>query len=273
MELNWQRLREAGNRGAFYPAEEKNIIKFFDLFSQKTDKITGKKELLPLMPRAIVSPHAGYVYSGFTANVAHKTLANSKPSTIVVVGPSHRVFFRGVSAAFTEFYETPLGLLKTNKKLLEKLDRKYNFLFEETAHYHEHSTETQMPFIARYNPQATVIELIYGKTDENYLSEILNDVFIDAGTAVVISSDLSHFHPEQKANLLDEVCIRAFENQDVNLFDKGCEACGITGMKALVKTAQDYGWKSGVLDYRTSAGYSGDTTSVVGYMSGIVWEE
>ena len=272
MELNWQKLRGAGNRGAFYPAEKKDVIKFIDLFSQQTDKINGK-ELLPLMPRAIVSPHAGYVYSGFTANAAHKTLANSKPSTIVVIGPSHRVFFRGVSAAFTEYYETPFGLLKTNKELLQKLDRKYNFLFEETAHYQEHSTETQMPFIAWYNPQATIVELIYGKTGEGLVSEILTDVLADPGTAVVISSDLSHFYPEQKANLLDEICIRAFEKQDLFLFNKGCEACGIVGIKALVKTAQYYGWESGVLDYRTSADYSGDTTSVVGYMSGIVWEE
>ena len=133
--------------------------------------------------------------------------------------------------------------------------------------------KTQMPFIARYNPQATIIELIYGKTGEDYLSEILTDVLSDTGTAVVVSSDLSHFYPEHTANILDRVCINAFEKLDMYMFNKGCEACGITGIKALVKTAQHYGWKSGVLDYRTSADYSGDTTSVVGYMSGIVYEE
>ncbi len=272
MELNWQKIREAGNRGAFYPSEKREIEKFIDFFSAGMDDIAGK-ELLSLSPKAIVSPHAGYVYSGFTANAAHKTLAHSKPSTIVVVGPSHRVFFRGISAAFTDYYETPFGLLKTDKELLRRLNEKYDFLFEETAHYHEHSTETQMPFIAYYNPQATVIELIYGKTESSFVAEVLTDVLEQPGTAVVISSDLSHFYPESRANALDNICIRAFERLDAELFDRGCEACGITGIKALVKTANHFGWKAGVLDYRTSSDYSGDTSSVVGYMSGLVWEE
>ncbi len=272
MELTWQKLREAGNSGMFYPADGNEIEKFIGIFNKNISIIRGK-DFLNVKPRAVISPHAGYVYSGFTANTAHKTLSNSKPGCIVVIGPSHHVYFRGVSAAFTQYYETPFGNLETDTVFLEKLHKKFRFSFNEAAHYKEHSTETQMPFIAHYNPQAKIIELIYGDTDFNLIAEIITEVLNNEKCAVVISSDLSHFHPQTTARQLDTVCIKAFENKEIRMFDEGCEACGITGVKALTKVAEKQELNTALLDYRTSADTSGDTSSVVGYMSGVVWKD
>ncbi len=270
MELTWENIREAGNSGMFYPATSVEIERFISVFNKELHEIKGK-EFLNIKPRAIISPHAGYVYSGFTANAAHKTLANAKPECIVVIGPSHYVYFRGVSAAFVNYYETPFGNLEVDKVFLEKLHKRFGFQFNKTAHYKEHSTETQMPFIAYYNPQAKIIELVYGDTGENLIAAIIKEVLKNKECAVVISSDLSHFHTLTTAERLDGICIKAFENKNMDLYGAGCEACGISGIKAVTKVALESGFDTALLDYRTSADASNDTSRVVGYMSGVVW--
>ena len=263
-------IRKAGNRGAFYPYTCEEIERFITLFNRSTDELPNKK-LLTIKPKAIIAPHAGYIYSGFTANAAHKTLANSQPQTIVVIGPSHHVFIDGISAGMAKYYETPCGDLETDIPLLEELDRKFSFDFNETAHYKEHSTETQMPFIAHYNPQARIIELIYGRTSYQEIAGIIEYILQKPETAVVISSDLSHFYDLAYAEKLDSLCLKAVQDQNMLLFDQGCEACGITGIKAITKVALDKKLHSGILDYRTSADASGDTQRVVGYMSAVFW--
>jgi len=270
MELIFEKYRKAGNSGMFYPSSRVEIDKLIEVFNKNLPLVKGYS-YMNKKPRAVISPHAGYVYSGFTANAAHKALANSKPQCIVVIGPSHHVYFKGVSAAFTEYYETPQGILKTATDMLETLHGKFAFVFNKEAHYKEHSTETQMPFIAHYNGQARIVELIYGDAGMNLVAEIISEVLRNDNCAVVISSDLSHFHTEATARWLDAICIKAFEKKDVKMYGEGCEACGITGLKALTKVASDNGYNTALLDYRTSADVSNDTGRVVGYMSGLVW--
>ena len=260
-----EKIRKAGNRGAFYPYECTDIEKYINVFNREVDKVLeGKKDI---KPKAIISPHAGYVYSGFTANAAHKILSNSKPETIVVIGPSHHVYFEGVSIAPTQYYETPCGNLETDLTLSEELITRFNLGYSETAHYKEHSTETQMPFIAHYNPQAKIIELIYGKTDYREVVEIINFLLSNKNIAIVISSDLSHFYPLSTAEKLDSICIEAVAKKDLNILHSGCEACGIVGIEAMISVAASKNLKSTIIDYRTSADASGDTSRVVGYLS------
>ncbi len=263
-------IRKAGNRGAFYPTSCQGVENSINLFSSMMEKVLNPK-LLDVTPRAIIAPHAGYIYSGFTANAAHAALAHTMPQRVVVIGPSHHVYLEGISAAFTHQYETPCGDLETDLPYLEKLQQKFRFQNVEAAHWREHSTETQMPFIKYYHPKATVIELIYGKTDWRQLSEVVAYLLDDRETALVISSDLSHFYPEDEAKILDTVCLNAIKHADTTLFDQGCEACGIIGIKALIHAANKLKLKTGVLDYRTSAEVSSDTSSVVGYGAAVVW--
>jgi len=262
-------IRIAGNMGSFYPSETKEIERYIEAFDQFEKDL--KKPQLTVTPQAIISPHAGYIYSGFTANLAHKLLAKRKVKRVVVIGPSHHVFFEGVSGSFFDEYQTPFGNLKVARKLLERLDEKFGLKFIEEAHQKEHSTETQMPFIAYYQPNVKVVELIYGKVDYEALSKIITYLLKDEDTSVVISSDLSHFYTLDQANRLDNICLEGIKQLDNNLLDKGCEACGILGIKAIIESSNELGLKTELLDYRTSADASGDTQRVVGYMSGVVY--
>jgi len=264
-------IRKAGNRGRFYPAQAREIEQMIqhwnDLLRQVDDV---HKEIVP---RSIVSPHAGYVYSGFTANYAHRLLPNAQPKRVIVVGPSHHVYIRGISAGYYDAYETPFGLLRGDRQYLKELSEYFPLTFEEDAHYLEHSTETQFPFIHFYNPEAKIIEFIYGGlTDYLELSSLFEYILRDKQNVLVVSTDLSHFHNQKTAQDIDNNCLVGFEYQNLELLREKCEACGLTGLEAIVKTAGDLYLKTHLLDYRTSGDITGDNSSVVGYMSGAVTE-
>lgn len=263
-------IRLAGNMGAFYPASCAEIEKMIEHWNGILDEALTDKSVLNEKPRAIIAPHAGYIYSGFTANIAHRILANSRPKRVVVIGPSHHVYFEGVSASMQESYQTPCGNLPIDKAYIEELAKHYPLEFVPEAHHKEHSTETQMPFIQHYEPQAKVVELIYGKIDYRELVPLIDTILSDPENVVVISSDLSHFYTLEEAKQLDNICLAGVAEESVEILDKGCEACGMIGIKAIVEVAKKHGWKTQLLDYRTSADASGDTSRVVGYMSALI---
>ncbi len=270
MEMKIDKLRKAGNRGRFYPFGCAETRKTIELFEKKLGGQVEKNNR-SLKPRVIVSPHAGYVYSGFTACSVHRLLRNTAPDTVLVVGPSHHVYFEGISAAFTRFYETPCRTLETDLPLLETLHSEFDFSYEQEAHFKEHSTETQMPLLAHYHGDVKVVELVYGRCSPQEVASVIDKVLDMENTAVVISSDLSHFHTLEKARRLDKICLDAMETLDNELIDRGCEACGITGIKAMIEVARQRSMSSKIIDYRTSAEAFGDSASVVGYGAAVFW--
>ena len=265
--------RQAGNRGAFYPATCDEIETMIAQFNAALEGAVSEKAILQRKSRAIIAPHAGYIYSGFTANIAHRILGNSRPGRVVVIGPSHHVYFEGISVAMQQQYESPCGDRMLDTEYSRALAEKYGLLFVPEAHQKEHSTETQIPFVGHYAPQAKVVELIYGQIDYASLVPIIETCLHDSETAVVISSDLSHFYTQSEAKKLDSICLEGIDRLDVDLLDRGCEACGIIGIKAMLTVARKSGWNSTLLDYRTSADASGDTQRVVGYTSAIFTED
>jgi AmmeMemoRadiSam system protein B len=265
-------IRPAGNSGKFYPHNSDEIAQMIVTWNNILQKSIEDETVFDICPDAIVVPHAGYVYSGFTANFAHRLLRTKKPERIVIAGPSHHVYVRGISAGYFDAYETPLGLLKGDKEYLTELSQYFNFTFEETAHNLEHSTETQFPFIKHYLPDAKIVELIYGNTDYLELAAIFEYILRDDKNALVVSTDLSHFHPGKVAREIDNYCLVAFEYKNVELCLEKCEACGKTGLTGLIKTANDLYLNNKILDYRTSGDITGETDSVVGYMSGVVYK-
>ncbi len=263
------RYRAAGNRGAFYPGSCSSIKDMIEKFNNLLDRSITDRSILDVKPRAVIAPHAGYIYSGFTANIAHRILANYRSKRTVVIGPSHHVFIEGVSGSFMRRYETPCGDLEIDEPYLQELKDRFNLSFVEEAHRVEHSTETQMPFIEHYSPDSSIIELIYGRVGYIELAKLIGEILNDPDNTVVISSDLSHFHTLERAEHLDGICLSGVAEKSIETLDSGCEACGITGIKAIVKIAGERSWKSRVLDYRTSADASGDRNRVVGYMSAL----
>ncbi len=263
--------RKAAVRGLFYPENCTKLEIYFQKFNAMIGSSIKSKPIFKVTPRAIIVPHAGYVYSGFTANVAYTIFSKNPAKRVIVIGPSHRHHFEGISGSYFESYETPCGDIPIDTAYLIDLAKQFKIGFEPKAHQKEHSTEVQMPFIRHYFPHAKVIELVYGKVAPHYLAKIIVHLLKDKENAVVISSDLSHFYTQEKARRLDTICMEGITSLDSQKLDEGCEACGMIGIKGMIEAAKDLGLKSQVLDYRTSADYSGDSSRVVGYTSAVIY--
>jgi len=255
--------REMSVNGAFYPNEEKDILKYFNHFNNIIDEHI---KLPDIQTKAVIVPHAGYVYSGFSANIAYRILQNSGVKRFVVIGPSHKVAFKGSTLCEFENYITPLGNINADKQLYKLLKEKFKLpCFKEV--FKEHSTEVQFPFIKHYIKDASIVELIYSDENPSNLSKIIEFILDLEDVGVIISTDLSHFYDLKKANELDNICIEAIEKLDTSLLDSGCEACGKRGVWGVVDVARKKQLSPLVLDYRTSADVSGDKSRVVGYLS------
>jgi len=258
--------RETAVAGQFYPSDPHEIEKMFAHYNKIIEEHLQNDELLHLKPRAVIVPHAGYVYSAFTANIAMRLLGNTAPKRVVVIGPSHRVYLKGTSISDYDTYNTPLGVLPVDRALVTELKQRFGLQFIPEAH-REHSTEVQMPFVKTYDTDASVVELVYGEEDPARLAEVIDYLLEDPGTVVVISTDLSHYYDIKKAQRLDSICMDAVQKLDPKELHQGCEACGKIGVEAMLLSAKKRGLKPILLDYRTSADASGDSTQVVGYMS------
>ncbi len=263
--------RRMAVRGSFYPRRCDEIERMIAGFDRRAQKQFHKRDLLARHPRAIIVPHAGYIYSGYTANLAYRVAADSRPKRVIVIGPSHHYYFEGISAAEYDRFETPCGPLPIDRAYIAKIKKYFPVTFDPEAHRKEHSTEVQMPFVRHYFPDAKVVEIVYGKTDPALLAKLIYALLRDRENLVVISTDLSHFYTLEEAKKRDNVCLNAVAKRDPAILKRGCEACGYTGLAAMLGVVKKAGLKTALLDYRTSADATGDRQRVVGYMSAIVW--
>lgn len=256
-------IRKMSVAGTFYPARDLELKRYFEHFT----KVYDEDFTLPnINSRAVIVPHAGYIYSGYTANIAYRVLQKTGIKKFLIIGPSHKVAFDGISVSNFESFETPFGKIKSDNLMARKFHEKFNLSCLTKAHT-EHSTEVQFPFIKHYIQDVSVVELVYSKTDAALLSQIIDYVLEDKDYGVIISTDLSHFHSQEYANRLDNICLHAIEKQEVKLLHSGCEACGMIGVEAMIISAKKLHLHTTILDYRTSADASNDTSRVVGYTS------
>ena len=257
-------IRRESVAGSFYPAYEEDERKYFEHFNKVLEEHNMK--LPDIKPRAVIVPHAGHVYSGFTANVAYRLLQQSGIKKFVVIGPSHRVAYRGSSLCEYESYATPFGPLGWDEEMYRQLVERFGLECYPQAHA-EHSSEVQFPFIKYYIPDAKILEIVYSDEDPANLAPIIEFILKHEEWGVIISTDLSHFYTLEEANKIDSICIAGIEKLDQNLLHAGCEACGKIGVEAMLIAAKGMDLKPVILDYRTSADASGDTSKVVGYLS------
>ncbi len=251
--------------GGTCEAVEQFIIHFNRIIDENVDPQKAA-EIFSMKPKAVIVPHAGWVYSGFTANFSYRIAANTKPKRVVVIGPSHKFPIKGISTTLEDVYETPCGFLPIDREFSKELIEKFGVSNLEEVHQ-EHSTEVQMPFIYHYFGEIPVVELIYGDYDPLMLKNII-EYAINDNSLVVISSDLSHYYDIKTANALDYNCLEAVENLDVSYL-QNCEACGKIGITGMILAAKEMNLTPFIVDYRTSADVSGDSSNVVGYMSAI----
>lgn len=257
-------IRKTVVAGSFYPNSKEEILDYINQFNSVKHTLKPFDEI-----KAIIVPHAGYIYSGFTANLAYSLVCRQNKKRVIVIGPSHRTYLLGASVALYKEYETPLGNLPIDLEFSKKLIDKYDFLEFNVECEFEHSTETQAPFIKNYFPDVSIVEIVYGDCNFKNISQVIDELLENDENLVVISTDLSHFYSLSEANKLDSFCLEAIDNKDMKLFDS-CEACGKIGVKAIIDVAINKNWDTKLLHYCTSADVSNDKSRVVGYTSALI---
>jgi AmmeMemoRadiSam system protein B len=258
------KVRKSHFSGTFYPNSCEEIEQLIQTFNQQLAHVP-KLDFSIL--KAIIAPHAGYIYSGFTANMAYRSI-DCMPKRIIVIGPTHKIAMKTISVALYDALQTPCGNIKVDTPYALSLQKEFDLVFNPIAH-EEHSVQTQLPFIKHYFPNANVVELVYGQINFTLLSQIISKLMLESHNLVVISTDLSHFYSQEDANYLDNIFLQAIQDLNLQKLDSGCEACGMIGVKALVDVALKKDLQSQVLDYKTSMNASGDASRVVGYMSAL----
>lgn len=258
-------IRKMARQGTFYPAECTAMTSTLQHLESSAFPRTVAGD-----PRAVIVPHAGYVFSGRTAMQTYAAIAGKRFKRIVVLGPSHHVRFEGISGSFVDALETPCGLIPVDHPYLKRLSRLFSIGYAREAHALEHSTEVQFPMLRHFWPGTPVIELIYSEVSRQTLGMLMIHLLRDPQTLLVVSSDLSHYHPLEEAKKRDHACIGGIL-QDRKQFEH-CEACGKPGIVALTRATTFKGWHRLLIDYRTSADAFGDTDRVVGYI-GVVFSK
>lgn len=268
-------VREPAVAGMFYPA---NVLKLRSEIEAHLASVNLEGTFENIF--GIISPHAGYVYSGKTAAFAYKTIQNRSYKTVVVISPSHREYFPGISIYSGDLYKTPLGEIEIDKEMISNLIDDKSFIFEGmNGHRAEHSLEVQLPFLQTVIDNFKLVPIVMGDQRKEFvisLAEKLSKV-VNNETLIVASSDLSHFYSRKKADVLDSIVedrISKFDYDGLldDLEKQKCEACGGGPIAVLLKTAELRGIKNVQVLSRTDSGEtSGDISEVVGYLSAVVF--
>jgi AmmeMemoRadiSam system protein B len=252
-------IRHAAVAGAFYPDNAEELGQMVDRFLQQANS-QGKP------PKAIIAPHAGYLYSGAVAGNAYHLLeqVRDKIKKVVLLGPSHRVFFEGLALSSADYFETPLGQVPLDQEARDILKGFPQVTINDNPHLLEHSLEVHIPFLQRVLGDFTLVPLVVGDATAREVAEVLQAVWGDEETLIVISSDLSHYQDYDSARRHDSETsrhIEALEYEDLRFED----ACGRIPVSGLLCLARNKGYKVHNIDLRNSGDTAGPRDQVVGY--------
>jgi len=249
-----KKIRKPFCAGSWYPKNKLELAETIDRFLQNVPKE-------PFFPKAIIVPHAGYMFSGQTAAFSFKQL-DRKTKEVIILGTAHRYYLVGASFTDYDYYETPLGLVRVTDKNKAILEEEIITSIEE-ADYQEHSIELELPFLQRVLDEFSIIPIIVGKVAPDKFSNFLDKYSTDE-CVIVVSVDLSHFHTYEEAKKLDEYSINCILSLDYKGIDKA-EIDSPFAVKSLLMLAKRKGWKTKLLNYRNSGDVISDKSSVVGY--------
>ena len=213
--------------------------------------------------RGLVSPHAGYIYSGIVAAAGYRLIAPST-RTVILIGPSHRFPLKGASIPSVTAYQTPLGDVRL-AQLAFKLRKLPIFEFVPEAHKMEHSLEVQLPFLQVMLKDFEIVPILINSGDPKALASALAP-HIDNNTLIVASTDLSHYYPYERAVSMDRICTSAITGAEFSRMPL-CEACGKQAVMTLMHIAEIKNWDAKLIDYKNSGDTAGGKDNVVGYAS------
>ena len=224
----------------------------------------GKARGLPV-PKAIIAPHAGYIYSGPIAAAVYARLAPARDiiTRVVLLGPVHRVPVRGLALPGADIMATPLGNITVDAAAVAALKRLPQISVSAAAHAQEHSLEVQLPFLQEVLAGFSVVPLAVGDATAEEVAQVLDTLWGGAETLIVISSDLSHYLNYGDAKTVDRVTAQAILDLRTNISHE--QACGGTPMNGLLQAARQRGLTPQLIDLRNSGDTAGDRNRVVGY--------
>ena len=252
-----KKIRPPAVAGIFYPADASELTHMLDgLLAAANTRETRS-------PKALIVPHAGYIYSGPTAAKAYITLNRKRIRRVVLLGPVHRVPVRGLALPDANIFATPLGNIPLDIPGMQACEHFPQVVSFDPAHQMEHSLEVQLPFLQRCLDSFTLLPLAVGDATPAKVAEVLAAAWGGDETLILISSDLSHFHSYDEAQRIDGLTSYNIRHLHVSIDHH--QACGATPVNGLLCLAAKRGMTCTQLDLSNSGDTAGDHDRVVGY--------
>ena len=258
-------VRAAAVAGSFYPGQRSQLQKDVDAM------LTRARTDAPC-PKAIVAPHAGYVYSGSIAAEVYARVRNGAKtiSRVVLLGPSHRVAFEGIATTGAHFYTTPLGQVPLDTAAIHDIENLPGVQLLEQAHTEEHSLEVHLPFLQRCLDSFCLIPLVVGNAAPATVAQVIQTLWGGPETLLVISSDLSHFLPYEEALAKDSETTGLIEARETRI--TGDQACGCKPLNGLLQVLRKRNLDIKTVALKNSGDTAGSKDRVVGYGAWVVEE-
>lgn len=259
-------VRNPAVSGLFYPDDSRqlrlDVVSYLD-----------EHKLENFHPKALIVPHAGYIYSGSIAAHAYKQLQPFREAIrkVVLLGPSHRVAFRGLALPECDYFRTPLGKIQVDQHNIRLLANQADVIKADRAHAQEHSLEVHLPFLQILLKEFTLTPIVVGDTKPEVVANVLQHVWGGEETLIVVSSDLSHFLAYDDAKSADSDTCHAIENMNFSKLDYD-SACGRMPVSGLLHLAKQKQMKIHTIDLRNSGDTAGTRDRVVGYGAWILEE-
>jgi len=260
-------IREPSFAGHFYPDHPGELSTTVQGMLRESQADPGAA------PKAMIVPHAGYVYSGPVAATAYARLQPYRDlyDRVVLLGPCHRVATEGLAASTADAFRTPLGDVPLDREAIKQLGH-HRVMLSDASHSLEHSLEVQLPFLQLVLGTFSLVPLAVGDTEPETVAEVIDLLWDGPETLVVVSSDLSHCLSYHDAQRRDAATCRAIEGLDAHCISSG-DACGSTAVGGLLIAAKRRGMQIATLDLRNSGDTAGGMDHVVGYGSWILMEK
>jgi AmmeMemoRadiSam system protein B len=258
--LDSKKIRAAAVAGRFYPENA------FELRRQLEDFLANAQIPIGPAPKAIIAPHAGYIYSGQVAASVYKQLLpqGDAITRVVLIGPAHYESFAGLAMTSADAFATPLGLVPVEHVPMGLFDEPFCVAVRDEAHAPEHSLEVHLPFLQVVLRQFMIIPLLTGEVSLGQVGRVLDKLWGGDETRFVVSSDLSHYLDFETARQVDQSTARAIESLDPARIGEQ-QACGCIPIRAMLEAARRHHLHGRTIDLRNSGDAAGPRSKVVGY--------